>query len=42
MALIITEEQKMLRGAAAEFLAAKAPVSAMRALRDEGYKTFNP
>jgi len=42
MALIITEEQKMLRGAAAEFLAAKAPVSAMRALRDEGYKTFDP
>ena len=42
MALLITEEQKMLKDAAAEFLAAKAPVSAMRALRDEGYKTFNP
>lgn len=35
MALILNEEQRMLRDAANGFLAAKAPVSALRKLRDE-------
>ncbi len=34
MPLVLTDEQKMLRDAASGFLAAKSPVSAMRALRD--------
>ncbi|MBT3542211.1 acyl-CoA/acyl-ACP dehydrogenase [Flavobacteriaceae bacterium] len=41
MALIITEEQKMLKDSAAELLKAKAPVNEMRALRDQGYMTFD-
>ena len=41
MALIITEEQKMLRDSAAELLKVKAPVSEMRALRDAGYKNYS-
>lgn len=42
MALIITEEQKMLKDSASELFAAKAPVSQMRHLRDEGYLPFDP
>lgn len=41
MALIITEEQKMLKDSAAELFLAKAPVSQMRHLRDEGYLPFD-
>ncbi len=37
MALILTEEQKMLQDAAKGFLASKAPVSALRKLRDVGH-----
>ncbi|PIE39632.1 MAG: acyl-CoA dehydrogenase, partial [Gammaproteobacteria bacterium] len=36
MALVLNEEQQMLRDSAAGFLAEKAPVSALRALRDGG------
>jgi alkylation response protein AidB-like acyl-CoA dehydrogenase len=43
MALVLNEEQLMLKDAAAGFLAEKAPVAALRALRDErdanGYDT---
>jgi alkylation response protein AidB-like acyl-CoA dehydrogenase len=43
MALVLNEEQLMLKEAAAGFLAEKAPVAALRALRDErdanGYDT---
>jgi alkylation response protein AidB-like acyl-CoA dehydrogenase len=43
MALVLNEEQLMLKDAAAGFLAEKAPVSALRALRDSedatGYST---
>lgn len=35
MALVLNEEQQMLRDSAAGFLAEKAPVSALRALRDQ-------
>ena len=41
MALIITEEQKMLRDSASELLIAKAPVSQMRKLRDTQYTPFD-
>ena len=41
MALIITEEQKMLKDSASEFLIAKAPVSQMRKLRDTQYTPFD-
>jgi alkylation response protein AidB-like acyl-CoA dehydrogenase len=34
MALILTEEQSMLRDSTRDFLAGQAPVSALRALRD--------
>ena len=36
MALVLNEEEDMLRDSARGFLAQKAPVSALRALRDEG------
>lgn len=36
MALILTEEQSMLRDSARDFLAGQSPVSALRALRDSG------
>ena len=42
MALIITEEQKMLKDSASELLIAKAPVSQMRELRDNHYTPFDP
>ena len=35
MALVLNEEQRMLKDAAREFLAANAPVAQLRALRDE-------
>ena len=41
MALILTEEQKMLKDSAAELFLAKAPVAQMRHLRDEGYLPFD-
>ena len=39
MPLVVNEEQEMLRDAARGFLAEKAPVSALRALRDAGDET---
>ena len=42
MGLIITEEQKMLKDSASELFAAKAPLSQMRHLRDNGYLPFDP
>lgn len=43
MPLVLNEEQRLLQGTAKEFLAANAPVSALRTLRDEndatGYST---
>lgn len=36
MALILNEEEKMLKSSAKEFLADRAPVEALRRLRDEG------
>ena len=41
MALIITEEQKMLKDSATELLIAKAPISQMRELRDSKYTPFD-
>ena len=35
-ALLLSEEQRLLRDSAREFIAAEAPVSALRALRDSG------
>ena len=42
MALILTEEQKMLKDSATELLTAKAPVIKMRELRDSNYTPFAP
>lgn len=39
MALLLTEEQNLLRESAREFLEAKAPVGHLRKLRDEGSET---
>ena len=39
MPLVLTEEQEMLRESAQGFLAEKAPVSALRKLRDERNET---
>ena len=41
MALIITEEQKMLKDSATELLSTKAPISQMRELRDSEYTPFD-
>ena len=41
MALIITEEQKMLKDSANELLNTKAPVNQMRVLRDAKYSSFD-
>lgn len=41
MALILNEEQKMLKDAANEFLAANAPVEQFRTLRDNNYEAFD-
>ena len=42
MALILTEEQNMLKEAAAEFLEANSPLESFRKLRDNNYKSFDP
>ena len=41
MALIITEEQKLLKDSATEFLAMNAPIEQFRTLRDDNYTPFN-
>ena len=41
MALIITEEQKLLRDSATEFLAMNAPIEQFRELRDDNYRAFD-
>ena len=41
MALILNEEQKMLKDSANEFLAANAPVEQFRTLRDNHYEAFD-
>ena len=40
MALILNEEQKMLKDSANEFLAANAPVEQFRTLRDNNYEAL--
>ena len=42
MALILTEEQKMLKEAANEFLLSNAPIDSFRKLRDDNYKSYDP
>ena len=42
MALILNEEQKMLKDSANEFLAINAPVEQFRSLRDNGYQPYDP
>jgi len=41
MALILSEEQKLLKDSATEFLAMNAPVEQFRDLRDNNYKAFD-
>jgi alkylation response protein AidB-like acyl-CoA dehydrogenase len=41
MALILTEEQQLLKDSATEFLAMNAPVEQFRDLRDNNYKAFD-
>ena len=41
MALILNEEQKMLKDSAQEFLAMNAPVEQFRTLRDDNYIPFD-
>ena len=41
MALIINEEQKMLKESTKEFLDLKSPLSGMRELRDNNYQTYD-
>tara|TARA_B100000768_G_scaffold179950_2_gene198766 strand:- start:291 stop:1412 length:1122 start_codon:yes stop_codon:yes gene_type:complete len=41
MALIITEEQKLLKDSATEFLAINSPIEKFRELRDNNYITFD-
>ena len=41
MALIINEEQKMLKESTKEFLDSKSPLSSMRNLRDNNFQTYN-
>ena len=41
MALVLTEEQTMLRDSARDFLQGRAPVSHLRELRDSGYLVAN-
>ena len=41
MALIINEEQKMLKESTKEFLDLKSPLSSMRELRDNNYQTYD-
>ena len=41
MALILTEEQKMLKDSAREFLQINSPIESFRALRDNDYKSYD-
>ncbi len=41
MALILNEEQQMLKDAAKEFLAANAPIEQFRTLRDNNYEAYD-
>ena len=41
MALIITEEEKMLKEAARELLESKVSIDQFRSLRDENYQSFD-
>ena len=41
MALIINEEQNMLKSSAKELLNLKSPISLMREMRDDNYNQFN-
>ena len=41
MALIINEEQQMLKTSTKEFLDLKSPLSSLRVLRDHSYKTHD-
>ena len=41
MALILNEEQKMLKDSAQEFLAMNAPAEQFRTLRDDNYILFD-
>ena len=42
MPLILTEEQKMLKEAANEFLQTNSPLESFRNLRDDDYNSFDP
>ena len=42
MSLILTEEQKMLKEAANEFLLSNAPIDSFRKLRDDNYQSYDP
>ena len=41
MSLILTEEQKMLKDSAREFLLANSPLDSFRTLRDNDYKPYD-
>ena len=41
MALIINEEQQMLKESTKEFLDSKSPLSSMRELRDNDFQTYD-
>ena len=41
MALIINEEQQMLKESTKEFLDLKSPLSSIRELRDNDFQTYN-
>ena len=41
MALVINEEQNMLKSSAKELLDLKSPISHMRELRDDNYNQFD-
>mgnify|MGYP001260515165 FL=1 len=41
MALIINEEQQMLKESTKEFLDSKSPFSSMRELRDNDFQTYD-
>jgi len=42
MPLILTEEQKMLKEAASEFLLTNSPIESFRELRDNNYQSYDP
>ena len=41
MSLILTEEQKMLKDSAREFLEINSPLESFRTLRDNDYKSYD-